>query len=76
VNPIRRCCSSNDAEGYFVVSRTSDNRWCVTTPDQRTGGFFSSEDDAHRFARTEARNRGHAEIIVVGEAGLDIEVFD
>jgi hypothetical protein len=29
-------------------------------------------DDAHRFAR----NRAHAEVIVVNDAGLDIEVFD
>ena len=76
MNTIHRCYGAHDIAGIFVIRQTIDRNWCVSTPDQRTGGLFSSIDEAHRFARNEARNHAHAEVIVVGDASLDIEVFD
>jgi hypothetical protein len=76
VNDIHRCYGERDIAGFFVIRQTIEKNWCVSTPDQRTGGFFRSMDEAHRFARNEARNHARAEVIVVNDAGLDIEVFD
>jgi hypothetical protein len=76
VNTIHRGCNGDDAEGYFIIRQMPDRNWSVITPDRRLGGLFSTADDAHRFARTEARNTGHAEVITIGDVGVDIEVFD
>lgn len=77
MNAIHKCYGGHqDVSGIFLIRQSIDRNWCVSTPDHRTGGFFRSVDEAHRFARNEARNHAHAEVIVVNDAGLDIEVFD
>ena len=76
MNIIHKCYGEHDVAGLFVIRQTIGKSWCVSTPDHRAGGFFRSMDEAHRFARNEARNHAHAEVIVVGDASLDIEVFD
>jgi hypothetical protein len=70
-------CDQNDNEAHiFIIREDEAHRWSVTTPDSKTGGIFAQADEACRFARGEARTREHAEVVIVGDACVDIEVFD
>jgi hypothetical protein len=76
MSAIHRCDDDQGSSLTFIVRRTNQSHWLVSTPDHSTGGFFRSAEDAKRFARSEARLRKHGEVVVMGDDCLDVEVFE
>ena len=76
MSAIHRCYDDQELSLSFIVLRTNQSNWLVSTPDHSTGGFFRSAEDAKHFARGEARLRKHCEVVVIGDDCLDVEVFE
>ena len=76
MSAIHRCNHDQGSSLTFIVRRTKQSQWLVSTPDHSTGGFFRSAEDAKRFARGEARLRKHGEVVVMGDHCVDVEVFE
>lgn len=72
--------SQNHSDGAgactYIIRRSDESFWAVSTPDRRVGGTFRSFDDARHFARSEVRCHPHGEVVVLGDDFCDVETFD
>lgn len=69
-------CEDASVPHTFIVRRTAQAGWCVSTPDDSAGGLFASAAAARCFARGEARSHRSGAVILYGDGSVDIESFE